>query len=211
MPPPERPALHLITDERLSESALLTAIAAAAGAGVDWVHVRRPGASARDLFALAQAVVALCRPRGVRVAVNDRLDVALAVGAAAAPLGHGSLPTTAARAISGPLQLGVSVHSIEAAAPAAAAGADWLLFGHVFPTPSHPDEPPRGPAQLAEVVATAAPVPVVAIGGIGLDQVEPVLTAGAAGIAVISAILAAPDPAEAAASLRRALDRATGY
>ena len=211
MPPAERPALHLITDEQRPESVLVAAIAAAAGAGVDWVHVRRPGAAARDLFALAQAVVALCRPRGVRVAVNDRLDVALAVGADAVQLGGRSLPVAAARRIAGPLQLGVSVHSVEEAATAAAAGADWLLFGHVYATASHLDEPPRGLAHLAEAVATAAPVPVVAIGGIGLDQVEPVLTAGAAGIAVISAILAAPDPAQATAALRQALDRATSY
>jgi thiamine-phosphate pyrophosphorylase len=87
-----------------------------------------------------------------------------------------------------------------------AKGADWITFGHVFPTSSHPDEAPRGVAALAQAVQ-AVHIPVIAIGGIGTRQVGPVIQAGAAGIAVMSAILDAADPAQATAELRQALSR----
>jgi thiamine-phosphate pyrophosphorylase len=206
MTPRDRPQLHLITDARLSRSALLASVAAAAEAGVDWVHVRDPAASARALAALAQEVIAVCRPRRVRVAVNDRLDVALAVGADGVQLGERSLPVAIARPIAGSLRIGASVHSLEAAMTAAAAGADWLTFGHIFATASHPDEEPRGLATLA-TVARSVPVPVIAIGGVGPERVADALAAGAAGVAVISAILMAPDRTAATIALRRALDQ----
>lgn len=192
--------------EEHSRSALLTAIRAAAENGLDWVQVRDHQASARDLFELAKDVLKICRPLGVRVAVNDRLDVALAVGADAVQLGWRSLPIAAARVIAGGLLIGVSVHDVEAALRAEAAGADRLTFGHVFPTSSHPGEPPRGLEGLKRVVE-AVRVPVVAIGGIDAENVGDVLEAGAAGVAVISAILGAADPGQATAALRGALDR----
>jgi thiamine-phosphate pyrophosphorylase len=206
---PERVQLHLVTDPRCPRPALLAAVAAAAAAGVDWVQVRDPTAGARELAALAEAVIAVCRPHGVRVAVNDRLDVALAVQADGVQLGERSLPLALARPIAGACRIGVSVHDLAAARQAAAGGADWLTFGHIFPTPSHPATPPRGVTALGEVVR-AVSRPVIAIGGIGVEQARAVRAAGAAGIAVISAILAAPDPAVATAALRRALDAPGG-
>ena len=101
--------------------------------------------------------------------------------------------------------IGASVHSPSEAAKAETDGADWITFGHFFPTGSHPSEPCRDIAEL-KIVADAASIPVIAIGGIGVDQVGAVLEAGAGGIAVISAILDAPDPGRAAAELRSALD-----
>jgi thiamine-phosphate pyrophosphorylase len=201
--------LHLVTDPRLPRAPLLAVIRAAAENGADWIQVRDHQASARELFDLAQAVVTICRPRGVRVAVNDRIDVALAVGADGVQLGGRSLPAAAARELVGALSLGVSVHSIESAVQVEAEGADWITFGHVFPTSSHPDTTPRGVAALAQAVQ-AVHIPVIAIGGIGPRQVGPVLQAGAAGIAVISAILDAPDPARATAALRQAMQQAVG-
>src|ERR671937_3138256 len=201
------PLLHLVTDPRLPRAQLLAVIRAAAENGADWIQVRDHRASARELFDLAQAVVTICRPRGVRVAVNDRIDVALAVGADGVQLGGRSLPAAVARELVGALSLGVSVHSIESAVQVEAEGADWITFGHVFPTSSHPDATPRGVATLAQAVQ-AVHVPVIAIGGIGTRQVGPVIQAGAAGSAVISAILDAPDPARATAELRQALQYA---
>jgi thiamine-phosphate pyrophosphorylase len=195
-------AIHSV----LPRATPLAVIRAAADNGVDWVQVRDHRASARDVFDLAQEVVRICRPRGVRVAVNDRLDVALAAKADAVQLGGRSLPVAVAREIAGGLQIGVSVHDVDAAIQAEAAGADWITFGHVFPTPSHPDEPARGVAGLARVVQ-AVQIPVIAIGGIDPSNVEAVLGVGAAGIAVISAITNATDPGQATATLRRALDR----
>jgi thiamine-phosphate diphosphorylase len=202
------PLLHLVTDPRLPRAQLLAVIRAAAENGADWIQVRDPQASAHDLFDLAQAVVTICRPRGVRVVVNDRIDVALAVGADGVQLGGRSLPAAVARELVAALSLGVSVHSIESAVQVEAEGADWITFGHVFPTSSHPNVTPRGVAALAQAVQ-AVHIPVIAIGGIGTRQVGPVIQAGAAGIAVISAILDAPDPARATAELRQALDNVT--
>src|ERR671936_581065 len=200
--------LHLVTDPRQPRAQLLAVIRAAAENGADWIQVRDHQASARELFNLAQAAVTICRPRGVRVAVNDRIDVALAVGADGVQLGGRSLPAAAARELVGALSLGVSVHSIESAVQVEAEGADWITFGHVFPTSSHPDTTPRGVAALAQA-AQAVHIPVIAIGGIGSRQVGPVIQAGAAGIAVMSAILDALDSARATAELRQALDNVT--
>ena len=201
------PLLHLVTDPRLPRAQLLAVIRAAAENSADWIQVRDHQVSARELFDLAQAVVTICRPRGVRVAVNDRIDVALAVGADGVQLGGRSLPVTVARERIGDLSIGVSVHSIESAVQVEAEGADWITFGHVFPTSSHPDTTPRGVAALAQAVQ-AVHIPVIAIGGIGTRQVGPVIQAGAAGIAVISAIMDAPDPARATAELRQAIQYA---
>jgi thiamine-phosphate pyrophosphorylase len=201
--------LHLVTDPRLPRAQLLAVIRAAAENGAHWIQVRDHRASARELFDLAQEVVTVCRPPGVRVAVNDRIDVALAVGADGVQLGGRSLPVGVARELVGDLNIGVSVHSIESAVQVEAEGTDWLTFGHVFPTSSHPDTTPRGVAALAQAVQTVH-IPVIAIGGIGTHQVGPVIQAGASGIAVMSAILDAPDPARATAELRQALQWAVG-
>jgi thiamine-phosphate pyrophosphorylase len=197
-----------VTDPRLPRAQLLAVIHAIAENGADWIQVRDHQASARELFELAQAVVTIGRPHGVRVAVNDRIDVALAVGADGVQLGGRSLPATVARELVGALSIGVSVHSIESAVQVEAEGADWITFGHVFPTSSHPDTTPRGVAALAQA-AQAVHIPVIAIGGIGTRHVGPVIQAGAAGIAVMSAILDALDPARATAELRQALDQVT--
>jgi thiamine-phosphate pyrophosphorylase len=196
------PQLHLVTDARLDRTRLLDAIRAAAENGVDWVQVRDHQATARDLFDLARAVVERCRPRGVRVAVNDRIDVALAADADGVQLGARSLSVAVARRVAPGLQIGVSVHDIESARRAEADGADWVTFGHVYATSSHPGEPPLGLTELARVANTVR-IPVIAIGGIGADQIGEVLATGARGIAVISAILGATDPSAATAELRR--------
>ena len=202
----ERPQLHLLTDSRLGSRELLGAVEAAAHGGIDWVQVRDHAATAQDLFDLSRRIVSICRPLGVRVAVNDRLDVALAVGADAVQVGRRSLPISVAKRIAGPLLIGASVHSPSGAAEAERGGADWITFGHFFPTRSHPNEPRRDIAEL-KIMANAANIPVIAIGGIGVYQVGAVLEAGAGGIAVISAILDAPDPGRAAAELRATLDQ----
>ena len=205
MSPADPPQLHLVTDPRLGKRELLGAVEAAAHSGVDWVQVRDHSATAHDLFGLSRRIVSICRLLGVRVAVNDRIDVALAAGADAVQLGRRSLPISAARRIAGRMLIGASVHSPSEAAKAETDGADWITFGHFFPTGSHPSEPCRDIAEL-QTMADAATIPVIAIGGIGVDQVGAVLEAGAGGIAVISAILDAPDPGRAAGGLRSTLD-----
>lgn len=135
--------------------------------------------------------------------MNDRVDVALAVGADGVHLGEAGLPISAARTVAAGRNgflIGRSVHSVEGAAAAAAAGADYLLVGTIYATASHPGEPPAGPALLAQVRARVS-CPLYAIGGITAANAGECLAAGADGVAVLSAILAAADPEAAAQAL----------
>jgi len=168
--------------------------------------LRDKAASASALLAQARLLLTIVRQHGASLAVNDRLDVALAAYADGVHLAAQSLPVAdAVQLAGGHLLVGRSVHSLEEASEAAQAGADYVTFGHVFPTTTHPGLPPRGLAQLQEIVEKVD-LPVLAIGGITVDNVEEVLATGCAGIAVISAILSTADPYAAAARLRRALD-----
>ncbi len=200
-----RPQLHLITDPRLSRPALLDAVARAVTAGVDVVQVREKSAPARELLSLVLAVRDRIRGRALLI-VNDRIDVALAANIDGVHLAAKSLSPDIARRLLGPHRhVGISVHSHDEAVQAERAGADSVTFGHIFATPSHPGIPPRGLELLRNLVEFVT-VPVIAIGGIGPDHVRRVMAVGASGIAVISTILEASDPAEAATALRTALD-----
>ena len=167
-------------------SALPDLVARAAAAGVDLVQVRERGLEARELGAL----VARCRRAidgsGTRLLVNDRLDIALAEGAHGVHLPTGGLPPAAVRAHAGPgFLIGRSVHSAEEAASVTAeGGADFLVFGTVFPSHSKPGVEPAG---LARVAATAAAthLPVLAIGGITEATLGGLAGSGAAGVAAI--------------------------
>lgn len=198
--------LQLITDRRAAKRGLLAAVEAALAGGVSSVQVRDKGAPASELLASALEVARLVRASDARLLVNDRVDIALAVRAHGAHLAAKSLPPDVARGLLEPWQLlGVSVHSVEEAVAAARAGADYVTFGHVYPTWTHAGQPGRGVDALAAVVE-AVGVPVLAIGGIDAGRVAEVLGTGCAGIAVISAVLGADDPRAAAADLRAALD-----
>jgi thiamine-phosphate pyrophosphorylase len=136
--------------------------------------------------------------------VNGPLEVAVAVGADGVHLPEDApMPARLRRGF----LVGRSVHSAEAARRAEAAGADYLVAGPVFETRSHPGVQPAGLA-LIEEIAGAVRLPVLAIGGVTAGRVEEVVRAGASGVAVISAVLAQPDPRAAAEALRRALDAA---
>lgn len=204
----DRPQLHLITDPALEPLEQVRRIELAVPHGVDAVHLRLPAASAREVYDLAMVLQGSLVSRGFPLIVNDRIDVALAVNAGGVQVGARGLPLWAVRRMLGPAApVGVSVHSVDEAAAAERDGATWLTFGHVWETGSHPGEPGRGVEALREVAA-AVEIPVIAIGGITTAQVPEALAAGASGIAAISAILAADDPAEATGTIRAALDTA---
>jgi thiamine-phosphate pyrophosphorylase len=202
-------ALHLVTDRIDSRLPLGSAVAAAVRGGVDAVQVREKGRAAADIWeATAEALEAAAGR--ARVLVNDRVDVALAAGAAGVHLPARGLPVAVARRLlprSAGLLVGASVHSVDEARAAVAAGADYVTFGHVFPSGSKPGVPSRGLRELEAVVAAVA-APVFAIGGVDADNAADVAATGCAGVAVIRAVLQAPDPERAAARLRDALDRA---
>ncbi|HLZ28154.1 MAG TPA: thiamine phosphate synthase [Chloroflexota bacterium] len=209
--PASRFQLHLVTEPRRTADELIGATALALDGGADWVQLRNKTASAAALYDEATELQRVAQQHGALLSINDRVDVALAVGAAGVHLASQSLPVDAAvNLAAGRLLVGRSVHSLSEARAAATAGADYLTFGHVFPTTSHPGLPPRGLTELAAIVQ-AVDVPVLAIGGITTANLDEVLGTGCAGIAVISAILSDADPSRAAGRLRAALDRSTQH
>lgn len=173
------------------------------------LQVRAKGASAAALAALARAVSPLARAAGVPLCVNDRLDVALAVGAQAVHLGQEDLPLAEARAVAaGRLAIGVSTHDRAQAAAAIAGGADYIGLGPIFATTTKANPDPVVGLETLRHVAAVAPIPVVAIGGLTVARLPAVAAAGAAAAALISAIEAAPDPGAAARAVSAAFGRA---
>ena len=197
--------LHVLTDAGAGEHALAV-IAAAVAAGAPVVQVRAKECTDRVLHDFARAVVELCRSAGAICLVNDRVDVALAVGAHGTHLGEHDLPLVAARRVAGPDHLlGGTARDPERARQLVAEGADYLGVGPAYPTTTKSGLPAAlGPAGVA-AVARAIDVPVIAIGGVTADRVPPLLAAGAAGVAVVGAVTAAADPAAATRELLRAL------
>lgn len=166
---------------------ILAGVALALRDGVDWIMIRDKSLPARELLQLVRRVVALPNPSGAKILVNTRMDVALAAGSAGLHLPAGSIPPSRWRAIAPPgFLIGVSCHTMDEVRAAEAEGADYVVFGPVFAPLSKPsDLLPRGLNGLAEA-ARAVRIPVLALGGISLQNAEECVLAGAAGIAAIS-------------------------
>ena len=202
--------LHVITDRALSGGRdQLDIVRRAVQGGATVVQLRDKDGPTRDMVQLGRALRHLTAELGVVFLVNDRVDVALALDADGAHVGQDDLPAAMARALLGPGRLlGVSAATPDEARAAQAAGADYVGAGTVYPTGTKADAgAPVGLARLADV-ARAVTIPVVAIGGIGAGRAGPCIAHGAAGVAVISAIVAQPDPAAAAWQLRQEIDAA---
>jgi thiamine-phosphate pyrophosphorylase len=199
--------LYLVTDRHQTRGRpLLTVIEQALAGGVDAVQLREKDLPARVLLGLARDLRRLCDCYGARLLINDRIDVALAAGADGVHLPANSFAVTDARALLGPDRLvGVSTHSAGEVESAAAAGADFAVFGPVFDTPS---KRRFGPALGVDAVRRATAgrsIPVLAIGGITTERVALVRGAGADGVAAIRTLLSAADPQAEAEALRAAL------
>lgn len=167
------------------------------------VQLREKDLSGRALVELARALRDATAAAGVKLLVNDRVDVALAVGADGVHLGGESLTPADARGIAPALAVGISAHGLDELR-ARAPHADFAFFGPIFDTPAKRRYgPPLGMDALT--AATAIGVPLIAIGGIEPATVDGVLAAGARGVACIRAVMGAPDPAAAVAALARAL------
>jgi len=205
-------ALYLITEPYREEARdqYVQKLRRALSAGVTVLQLREKSLPSRRLYELARELKALAAEFGVPFIVNDRLDIALAVDADGLHVGQDDLPTSVARRLLGPDKiLGVSAATISEAADAVRDGADYLGVGSVFPTRSKGDAEVIGLDRLTEI-KSAVPVPVVAIGGITQENAGSVLERGADGLAVISAVLSASDPAEAAAALAAAIKSSKG-
>ncbi|WCN37134.1 thiamine phosphate synthase [Aneurinibacillus uraniidurans] len=162
---------------------------------VDVFHLREKQLTARDLYTLGQTLLLEADLPPHKLAINDRLDVAIALGAGTVHLAGHSLSPDIVRSNAPGIRIGVSVHSLGEATAAEAAGADYLLFGHVFPSGSKPGLTPRGTEALRRV-AEACTIPVLALGGITSTVLPDIIEAGAMGAAVLSAVMDAAQPAE---------------
>lgn len=193
---------YLVTDGDMCGSRSLVAVVEAALAGgVNIVQYRHKGAGTRRMVEEAGALCGLCRRYGVLFVVNDRVDVALAVKAQGVHLGQEDMPLAIAREILGPEAIiGMSASNVREAVEAESGGADYVGASAVFATPTKGEAPAMGLEGLAEICRSVS-VPVIGIGGLHQDNAAAVMAAGARGVAVVSAVMAAPDPEDAARKL----------
>ena len=205
--PPVDFRLYLVSDRAQTGGRPLgDLLVEASRAGLPAVQVREQAMPTRELMALTRAIREALAGRPTRVLINDRVDVALAVGVDGVHLRAASLPTGRVRVMIGPDRLlGVSTHSLEDVRRAQDQGADFVVFGPVYDTASKRIYGmPQGLGRLAEVCGIAR-VPVFAIGGVTPGRVADVRRAGAHGVAAISSILSAPDVPAAIRAFLRAL------
>jgi len=195
--------VYLITDRKQTQGReLLEVLEKAFRGGVRAVQVREKDLSGRELYELAERVQNLAKKFKARVLINDRVDIALALDLDGVHLPAAGFPVAEVRKLLGPNRLiGASTHSLTEAQAAAEAGADFITFGPVYATASKARYgPPVGVAALREAVRRVL-IPVFALGGIGPNHLAEVAASGAFGIAMISAVLAASDPEQAARDL----------
>lgn len=187
-------SIYLVTDDGcLQGRALIDCVREALEGGVTLVQYRAKTASSAEMYAEALQMKALCDSFNVPLIINDRLDIAMAVGAAGVHLGQDDLPCAAARRILGEDYLiGVSAHNPAEAKAALQSGADYLGCGAVFGTATKADVKKLGTEGLMAICREKG-LPVVGIGGVTADNYREVRAAGADGAAIVSGILAQPD------------------
>jgi thiamine-phosphate pyrophosphorylase len=193
-------SLYVVLDRTAARGRdLVELLALALAGGSRMIQLREKEWPSGRLLPLAEKLRAACAAAGATFIVNDRVDLALAVGADGVHLGQDDLPARAARPLLRPgMILGISTHSVEQARAAQADGADYVAVGSMFATTSKADFQLVGP-DLMRKLRGEIRVPLIGIGGITPDNVSEVIQAGADGVAVISAVCAAPDPKAAAA------------
>ncbi len=205
--------LYLVTDRSLARGRTTVEIVREAVAGgATCVQLREKNGGTREFLEEARAIQAALRGTGIPLIVNDRVDVALAVGADGVHLGQQDMALVDARRL-GPSGwiIGVSAECVEDAIRAEREGADYLGVSPVFATPTKTDAAlPLGLEGLRQM-RVATKLPLVAIGGIHAGNAQEVIRAGADGLAVVSAIVSADSPREAARQLRREIEAARNY
>jgi thiamine-phosphate pyrophosphorylase len=201
--------LYLCTDARRAQGDLEQFLDAAVSGGVDVVQLRDKSLEAREEIETAEVFAAVARRHGALFSINDRADVAWVVRPDILHLGQGDLPVPAARAIVGDdMLIGRSSHAPhEVDLASTADGVDYFCVGPVWPTPTKPGRSAPGLPLVRYASGCASDRPWFAIGGIGLDNIDDVLAAGADRVVVVRAITEADDPAAAAAALAAKLPR----
>ncbi|AFO55552.1 MULTISPECIES: thiamine phosphate synthase [unclassified Natrinema] len=205
---------YLVTQASLSgDRSTPDIVRAAIDGGIDAVQLREKDVSARSRYEFGLEARELTAAAGVDLIVNDRVDIARAIDADGVHVGQSDLSVAVARDLLGPDAIvGCSTSTVAEAREAEAAGADYLGVGAVYGTSSKDVDERKdgiGPERIA-AIADAVSIPLVGIGGITTDNAGPVVEAGAAGVAVISEITAAPDPQAATETLAAAVERSKG-
>jgi thiamine-phosphate pyrophosphorylase len=203
-------SLYLVTDRGLARGrSTFEVVKAAVSGGVTCIQLREKNCSTLEFIEQAQAIKNFLGARKIPLIINDRLDVALAVGADGVHLGQSDMPLEMARKIAGPSMLiGISAESDQDAIEAENGGADYLGVSPIYATPTKTDTaPPLGLQGLREI-KNRVKIPLVGIGGLNKSNAAEVIRNGADGVAVVSAIVAADDPETAAMNLKQIIDEA---
>ncbi|MUK87525.1 thiazole tautomerase TenI [Ornithinibacillus sp. L9] len=187
--------LHVISTGKQSPEKLVE-IAAVIHPYIDALHIREKTKTAKEIYEIVKLLLKKQVPIS-KIIINDRLDVAYLMKAQGVHLAYHSLPVDLVKEAITDLRVGCSVHSLDEALQAQAQGADYITYGHVFSTQSKPGLTPRGLKQLRSI-SMSVTIPVIAIGGIKPCNVRSVVESGAKGVAVMSGILEANNPIEAA-------------
>lgn len=161
---------------------------------IDYVHIREKNKKANELYNIYKALLEKNVPSH-KIIINDRVDLAFLTQCAGVQLAYHSLPTQLVKEGYLNLAIGKSVHSLEEAMEAEKAGADYLLYGHIFESKSKPELLPKGLEQLS-ILTQSVDVPIIAIGGITVDNLPAIMDAGAKGVAVMSTVWEAANPVE---------------
>ena len=196
--------LAAITDRKSLEAEPLSFIERALAAGIDWVQIREKDLSGQALFALCRRAAALPNPRGTKLFVNGRADVAVAAG-----LDGVHLPSDAPAladfrlCVGGGLRIGVSCHNVEELRAAERAGADYAFYSPIFASASKPGYGPALGLDALALACASVKIPVLALGGVSVENAHECMAAGAAGLAGISLFQDAKDLRDIVAQLRR--------
>jgi thiamine-phosphate pyrophosphorylase len=203
--------LHILTDTVLqSRFSHMEITRLAIVGGADTIQYRQKSGSTREMIEIARNMKRLCSEADVTFIVNDRLDVAIAAKADGVHLGQDDFPIPMARQLLGEGRIiGGSAATLDEARKCLSEGADYVGFGPVYPTSSKDDAGPVSGIDILKQVVEIIPVPIIAIGGVGAENIPDVMRAGARGIAVISAVCCQYDPEKATRSLYQALNKGT--
>ena len=182
--------------------------------GADIIQIREKKTPARETYLFCQELQSACENHGLSpgLIINDRIDIAIAANTQGVHLAQKSLPVDVTVQLRQTIHwngiIGCSIHSFDEALQAYKSGVDYVTFGHVYASESHRGLPPRGIYELARIVS-ALPIPVIAIGGIDVSNIQSVLSTGCSGVAVIGAILDQDDPKAATTKLKEQIMRST--
>ncbi len=203
--------LHILTDTVLqSRFSHMEITRLAIAGGADTIQYRQKSGTTREMIEIARNMKRLCSEAGVTFIVNDRLDVAIAAEADGVHLGQDDFPIPMARELLGEGRIiGGSAATLDEARKCLSEGADYVGFGPVYPTSSKDDAGPVSGIDILKQVVEIIPLPIIAIGGVGAENIPDVMRAGAHGIAVISAVCCQEDPEEATRAIYQALNKGT--